>query len=73
MNGHITKVIIPEQPFKWEPKVVSTLQDSYSHTFTFSMDKASKPLFLMIFRDPQAQLWWEMGELYRPFWWMDDE
>jgi hypothetical protein len=68
-EGRIARILLPEQPFAWEPKVVGPLQESYSVSFTFSVEECSKPLLLMLFGDPLAVLWWEMSALYRPFWW----
>ena len=56
--------MVPDDDLAWGDGVKS-LQEEYTISFTVEM---TPPLVALLFDGPQ-RLWWEMSQLYRPFWW----
>lgn len=57
-------VMDPADELAWGDEVLSAQQEC-SVSFTVEM---TPPLVALLFDGP-TRLWWEMSQLYRPFWW----
>lgn len=54
----------------WDTGEIATLQDEYSVSLTFNVEKISWPIVLAMFGDAQALLWWQFSN-WQMCWYAD--